>query len=88
MSGEYFLYGLAGIILLYFALKILKWPIKILVNGIVGVVLLFIVNLLGSNLDMLGINYAFNLPINPITALIAGFFGIPGIIVIVLIMLF
>ena len=85
MNTQYFIYGLVGIVLLYVAIKLLKWPIKILVNGIIGVITLYIVNLIGNNLGMLGLNFRFSLPINPLTALISGFFGIPGIIVIAII---
>ena len=85
---QYFMYGLIGIALLYVAVKILKWPIKILINGIVGVIILYVINIIGANLSTIGINYAFSIPINPITALISGFFGIPGIVVILIIIYF
>ena len=37
---------------------------------------------------VIGINTNFSVPINAITALIAGFLGIPGVIVIILVLLF
>ena len=88
MNEQYLLYGLIGIVVLYLCIKLLKWPIKILINGIIGVILLYVVNLITSNLGMIGFHTSFTLPINPITALIAGFLGIPGVIVIALIVLF
>lgn len=88
MSEQYLLYGLVGIVVLYLCIKLLKWPIKILINGIIGVILLYVVNIITSNLGIIGINTNFTLPINPVTALIAGFLGIPGVIVIALIVLF
>lgn len=88
MNEQYLLYGLIGIAVLFLVTKLLKWPIKILINGIIGVVLLYIVNIITSNLGVIGINTSFTLPINPITALIAGFLGIPGVIVIALVILF
>ena len=88
MNEQYFLYGLIGIILLFIIIKLLKWPIKIIFNGIIGLILLRIINLIGANLNLIGLNFVFSLPINPITALIAGFLGIPGIIVITIIVLF
>lgn len=88
MNEQYFLYGLIGIAVLFLCIKLLKWPIKILINGICGVILLYVVNIITSNLGMIGLNTSFTLPINPITALIAGFLGIPGVIVIALIILF
>lgn len=56
---------------------LLVLPIKIVVrlvlNGIIGAVALFVINIFGG---MIG----FTIGINPITALVAGFLGIPGII--------
>ena len=48
---------------------------------IVGIVLLYITNFIGTY-------FSFSLPINPITALIAGFLGIPGIIFLIIFNLF
>lgn len=81
MSEQYLIYGLAGIVVLFLLIKLLKWPIKIILNGILGVVILYIVNLIGTSFN-------FSLAINPITALIAGFLGIPGVIVLIIIRLF
>ncbi|WP_455803891.1 pro-sigmaK processing inhibitor BofA family protein [Clostridium butyricum] len=88
MNEQYLLYGLVGIVALFLCIKLLKWPIKILINGIIGVVLLYVVNIITANLGVIGIHTNFVLPINPITALIAGFLGIPGVVVIALIVLF
>lgn len=88
MNEQYLLYGLVGIVALFLCIKLLKWPIKILINGIIGVVLLYVVNIITANLGVIGIRTNFVLPINPITALIAGFLGIPGVVVIALIVLF
>lgn len=80
MGEQYLIYGLAGILLLYLFIKFIKWPIKILLNGIMGVIILFAVNFAGSFIN-------FSLPINAINALIAGFLGIPGIIMLIVIQL-
>jgi inhibitor of the pro-sigma K processing machinery len=88
MDGQYLIYGLIGIILLFLTIKLLKWPIKILINGIIGVAILYIVNFIIANLSLVGLNVNFSLAINPVTALIAGFFGIPGVIVLIIIGLF
>ena len=88
MEGQYLIYGLAGIILLFLMIRLLKWPIKILINGIIGVVILYLANFIIANLSLVGINVNFSLAINPITALIAGFFGVPGVIVLIIIRLF
>ena len=41
MSLDLIIAGIVGILLLYMLLKILKLPIKILINGIVGMVYVF-----------------------------------------------
>lgn len=75
------LYGVIGIVILFILLKILKWPIKILVNGIFGVILLYLVNLVGTK-------YNFYIGINVVTALIAGILGIPGVAALIIFKLF
>ncbi|GLC30539.1 pro-sigmaK processing inhibitor BofA family protein [Clostridium omnivorum] len=82
---EYMAYFLVAIVLLFIIVKLFSWPIKILVkliiNGVLGAVLLFLVNLVGSYFNFaIGINWA--------TALIAGFFGIPGVIFLIIFKLF
>lgn len=88
MDGQYLIYGLIGIVVLFLVVKLLKWPIKIIINGIIGVILLYVANFIIANLSLVGINVNFSLAINPITALIAGFFGVPGVIVLIIIGLF
>ncbi|MDU2490942.1 MAG: pro-sigmaK processing inhibitor BofA family protein [Clostridium celatum] len=81
MSVEMIIYALFGLALLFLIIKLLKWPIKILINGIIGIILLYVANYIGEYLD-------FYITINPITALIAGFLGIPGVIFLVIFQLF
>ena len=73
--------GIIAIFALFFVLKILSLPLRIIknlvINGILGLIIIWIVNLFGS---LIGIN----LEINVINALIAGFFGIPGVIVLII----
>ena len=88
MDGQSLIYALIGIVVLFLVIKLLKWPIKIVINGIIGVVILYIANFIIANLGLVGINTNFSLAINPITALIAGFFGVPGVIVLIIIGLF
>lgn len=70
-----------GLILLYIIGKILLLPIRILLklvyNGIVGGIGLLILNYFGS---FLGIHIA----INAITALVVGFLGVPGLIMLII----
>ena len=81
MNSELIIYGLIGVVLLYLFLKLLKLPMKILINGVVGIVLLYITNFIGAYFN-------FGIEINAISALIAGFMGIPGIIFLVIFTLF
>ncbi len=68
---------LFGLMLLYILARLLLIPlrlaIRLLINGAIGGFLLWLVNLLGMFVGVY-------LPINPITALVAGFLGIPGVI--------
>lgn len=70
-----------GLILLYVVGWILLVPIKLLMrliwNGVIGGVLLFLVNLVG------GI-WGISIVINPINALVAGFLGVPGVVLLLL----
>lgn len=81
MGIEYAGYFLVAAACLYIVVKIFSWPIKILgkllINALLGVFLLFIVNTGGQYFN-------FYIAINEITALIAGFFGVPGIIFLII----
>lgn len=78
---ELIVYGIIGLLLLSLIIKVLKWPFKIIINGIVGIVLLYIANILGTYLG-------FTIAINWVTALIAGFLGVPGVIFLIIYQLF
>jgi len=82
---QYIGYFLIAIVGLYVLVKVFSWPLKILfkliINAVLGVVLLVIVNLIGKY-------FSFSIGINAITALIAGFFGIPGVIFLIILKLF
>lgn len=71
---------LVGILLLYFLARIFIIPIRFVVrlifNGVVGGVLLWLTNFGGR---FIGIA----VPVNPITALIAGFLGVPGVVLVI-----
>ncbi|WDV45968.1 pro-sigmaK processing inhibitor BofA family protein [Clostridiaceae bacterium M8S5] len=66
-----------GLILLYLVGWILiiplKYIIKLLINGLIGGVVLLALNFVGKFIG-------FTIGINPITALVVGFLGIPGVI--------
>ncbi len=73
--------GLLGILLLVGLLKILSVSVKVIsklvVNSISGIILLLIFNLVGSI-------FSTSLEINFVNSLVAGFFGIPGVIILLL----
>jgi pro-sigmaK processing inhibitor BofA len=77
MEPRVYLTFFIAIAALFLIGKFLSFPLKILwklvINGILGAVLLFIVNFIGGF-------FSFSIGINIYTALIAGFFGIPGVI--------
>lgn len=78
---DWLIYAVIGLLLLVVVVKVFSWPIKLLVkliiNGVLGVILLFVFNFIGQNFGM-------TIGINAITALIAGFCGIPGVIFLVI----
>ncbi len=74
---------LAGIFLLiviYIGAQLILKPVKLIsklvINSLIGVVLLLLVNYGGSYIG-------FELPINIVTILVAGFLGIPGILLLI-----
>jgi len=68
------------LIILYIVAQVFIKPVKLLwklaINSAVGLVLLLLVNYLGAFLD-------FSLPVNIISVLIAGFLGIPGVLLLI-----
>lgn len=73
-----------GLVLLYFTgwllLAPLKFIMKFIVSGLLGALLLIIINLVGG---FFGVTIA----VNPLSALIAGYFGLPGIILLLILKL-
>ena len=67
-----------GVVILYIIVKLLSLPFKLVWNGIIGAVMLWLANLLGGALFNVKIH------ITIIKALIAGFFGIPGAAAVIL----
>lgn len=76
-----FLVFLGAMIVLFVFLKIISLPIKIIiklmVNALVGGIVLFLINLIGANFGLV-------LDINWITALIVGFLGVPGVVIVLI----
>lgn len=69
-----------GIILIYLIGRLMLMPIKFVLkfiyNGLIGGVMLWGVNYIGAY-------FGFAIAINPITALVAGFLGVPGVILLI-----
>lgn len=72
---------LVGLIIVFVVVKFFALPFKLVWNGICGALLLWVVNLLGS---LVG----FHMEITILKALIAGFFGVPGAVAVILFELF
>lgn len=68
-------YGI-GLLVIYFLVRMLvvpmRWLFLLVYNGVIGGLILWIINLVGGYAD-------FHLALNPMTALAAGFLGIPGV---------
>ena len=82
---EYMGYFLLALVFLFLIVKVFSWPLKmffkLLANAVLGVILLVVVNFIGASFN-------FQIGINWITALIAGCFGVPGVIFLVIFKLF
>lgn len=72
---------LVALIILYIVLKIIAAPVKIIIklmiNAFVGGVVLFLINLVGAG-------FGFALNITWLTSLIVGIFGVPGVVLVIL----
>ena len=72
---------LAGLILLYMIGMFLVVPIrllsKLLINGLIGGVALFLFNFIGGM-------FGASIVINPLNALIVGFLGVPGVVLLLI----
>ena len=68
------------LVIIFIIAKLIMKPIKLVwklvINSIIGLVLLMLANYIGAYLD-------FSLPLNVLTVLIAGFLGIPGILLLI-----
>lgn len=65
-----------GAVILYFTVRLVAIPLKqtvrLAANAAVGLVILLLFNYVGGN-------FGFHVPLNPVTALVAGMLGIPGV---------
>ncbi|NPV54213.1 MAG: pro-sigmaK processing inhibitor BofA [Firmicutes bacterium] len=72
-----YLFGLFLLCLLACILVVpLRFILKLIYNGIIGGILLWIINIVGRHFNIM-------IPVNPVTALVAGFLGIPGVVLLI-----
>ncbi len=66
-----------GLLLLYIVGRILIMPLKIVLklmyNALIGGVVLLLLNFLGGYIGL-------HIALNPVTALVVGFLGVPGVV--------
>lgn len=74
-----------GILLLYIVGRMLLMPIRLvfrlIYNGLIGGVILWMINWIGAH-------FGFLIAINPVTALVVGFLGLPGVVLLIMFKLF
>ncbi|MGI6422124.1 MAG: pro-sigmaK processing inhibitor BofA family protein [Syntrophomonadaceae bacterium] len=77
--------ALFTLVILYFIAQLFLKPIKLLwkvvFNSAVGLIILLLINVVGAS-------FSFMIPVNLITVLIAGFLGIPGVLLLICFQLF
>ena len=70
-----------AVVVLFIILKLISLPLKIIiklmVNAFIGGAILFLINIVGARFGLI-------LDINWITALIVGFLGVPGVIIVLI----
>jgi inhibitor of the pro-sigma K processing machinery len=70
----------AGVLVLYALGKMLMIPLRsifsLIVNAVIGGGVLLVINLIGSF-------WGFGVGVNPITALVVGLLGVPGVLLVV-----
>lgn len=80
MEVGIFLAYAMGMLLVYLTGKYLmvpvKWLARLMVNSVIGGVIIFAIDCLGANLNVF-------VPLNPVTAVIVGVLGLPGVLLLV-----
>ena len=70
-----------GLLLVYAVARVLytplRWALTLLINGLLGGAALWLLNWIGGL-------FGFSLPLNPLTALLVGVLGIPGLVLVAL----
>jgi inhibitor of the pro-sigma K processing machinery len=78
---EYAVYFLVAVLAILIVVKFFAWPLKVLIrlllNAVLGVVLLLVTNYFGAYFNIA-------IGINAVTVIVAGFFGVPGVIFLII----
>lgn len=74
------IYLIFAVAILYLVVRFFSLPFKILCNGLIGAISLWLLNLVGN---LLG----FTIEITIFSSLVAGFFGVPGVIFLIFLQL-
>lgn len=76
MDWSLVIYFALALVLIYLGSQLLKIPmkiaIKIILNSLLGCAILILLNLVGSR-------FGISIALNPVTVLVVGFLGVPGI---------
>lgn len=84
MTLQFGITFIIAIAVLFIVLKILSLPMKLIIklvlNGLIGGVVIWLINLIGAS-------FGFAITLNWITALVVGILGIPGVIILTIIQL-
>ena len=76
---------LIGLIVLFIILKLISFPIKViiklLINALMGGIILYLINMFGAVIGL-------SITINWLSALIVGIAGVPGVIIVILLQMF
>lgn len=80
---------LIGLLLVYAIARALAMPLRLLLqlfyNAAIGGIALFAVNWLGDVAIRFGLPFTWHLPVNPLTGLVVGAFGVPGLAAVALV---
>lgn len=79
--GLIILAWIVGVLIVFAFGKAMLLPLKVIlrlvINGIIGGIVILIINLVGTTIG-------FTISLNPVSALVAGILGLPGVILLVI----
>lgn len=81
-----------GLLVLYVLGRLFYVPAKLfgrlVGNAILGGIVLLVINWAGTMLTNAGAGFTLHLPLNPLTALMTGLLGVPGVLLVALLQIF